>query len=123
MGGHEARDYWEHWGLVFLWVALLSGPVAWFFDQGLSYIVVKPVCASGGANLLTVITLVALAIVAAGGWTGWRCLAQLRGATEDGPRLVDRSYFMAVMGISLNALIALLIVTAGISRYMLSPCE
>jgi len=123
MGGHEARDYWEDWGLVLLWVGLLSGPIAWFFDQGLAYVAVKPVCAGGAADVLTAITVVALALVAGGGWTAWRCLAQLRGAAEDGRRLVDRSYFMAAVGVSLNVLVALLIVTAGISRFMLSPCE
>ena len=123
MGGHEARDYWEHWGLILLWTAVLSGPVAWFLDQGLSYMLVKPVCTAGGRDVLTVISVAALAMAGAGGYTGWRCFAQLRGATDDGGRLVDRSYFMAVVGISLNVLVALLIVTAGVSRFLLSPCE
>ena len=123
MGGHEARTYWEDSGLVLLLTALFIGPVAWFFDQGLGYAVMKWVCASGNTGVLTAISVAALAMTLGGGWLGWSLFAQTRGARVDGGSQVDRSQFLALVAIGFNALIALLIVIAASSRYILSPCE
>jgi hypothetical protein len=123
MGGHAASGYWEDKGLMLLWFAVLAGPVAWALDELISYAAVKPVCFADARFTLTVINLAALALVAAGALAARSCLSKLTGATDDGPRRVDRSYFMAVGAIGLNALIALLIVFATIPHFVLSPCE
>jgi hypothetical protein len=123
MGGHEARTYWEDRGLLLLWIAALAGPAAWTFNQLVGYALVKPSCAGGSSLLLTLIAAAALAVTVGGTWIGWSCLARLRGATETGGRIEDRSYFLAVAGIALNALIGLLIVTAAVATFVLSPCE
>jgi hypothetical protein len=117
------RSYWEGRGLVWLWVAMLAGPFAWTLDQGVSYPSVKPSCFNATEAPLLVLAALALAITVAGAWIGWWCLQQVRDATDDGGRVVDRSYFMAVVAISFNVLIALLIVTATAPIFLLSPCE
>jgi hypothetical protein len=123
MGGHEAHSYWEDWGLVLLLSAFFTAPAAWFFDQGLSYAVMKWVCATGYTSMLTAISLAALAMTMAGGWLGWSLLAQARTGREDGGAQIDRSRFLALVAVGVNGLIAVLIVTAGTARYILSPCE
>jgi hypothetical protein len=45
------------------------------------------------------------------------------GVTDDGARIIDRSYFVAIVAIGMNSLIAILIVTSVIPQFLLSPCE
>jgi hypothetical protein len=123
MGGHEARTYWEDWGLVLLWTSFLAAPFAWIVDQGLSYPLVKWACATGNTYVLTAIGAVALGITVWGGWLGWSSFVRLRGASDDGGTQEDRSYFLALLAIGFNALIAVLVLTAGIPPFVLSPCE
>jgi hypothetical protein len=69
-----------------------------------------------------VIAAAALALTAWGAWLGWTCLVKLRGAaTDEGGRAIDRSYFMAVVAIGLDALLALWIV-ATVIHLVLAPC-
>ena len=117
------RSYWEGRGLLWLWASMLAGPFAWVFDQGLSYPSVKPSCFNASEAPLLVIAALSLAIAAAGASIGWWCLQQVRDGRDDGGRVVDRSYFMAVVAIGFNVLIALLIVTATAPIFLLSPCE
>lgn len=102
--------------------ALLLGPLAWALDQGASYALVKWVCASGAKNLLTALGVVALGMTVAGLLCGWSTVAALRGNPEGG-QARDPRYFMGVVAIALNALIALLIIVASMPRYILNPCE
>ncbi len=117
------REYWDGRGVLLLWAAMLAGPAAWTIDQGLGYAGVKPSCFGGSDMPLLLISALALAITAAGGWLAWRCFRSVRHAAEDGGRVVDRSYFMALVAIGFNVLIALLILTAAVPIFVLSPCE
>jgi MFS family permease len=119
----ESASYWEGRGAHLLWFSALSGPAAWAINQLLGYSLVKPLCAIGNGQPLAILAAAALALVIGGAVAGWRCLRLLPDAEEDGGRRVDRSYFMAVVGIALNGLIAVLIVTAAVSPFILSPCE
>jgi hypothetical protein len=121
--GDLRGDYWQHRGARLLWFAALSGPVAWGADQLISYALVKPICAAGNKNLLLLTAAAALLLVACGVYAGWSCLRQLRDADDEGGRRIDRSHFMAVVATSLNALIAILILTAVVPLFLLSPCE
>lgn len=123
MGGDAARTYWEDRGLMLLWFALLAGPAAVALDEVIAYAAVKPVCAADAKYVLTAINAAALALVVIGGLTGRACLLKAQGATDDGPRHVDRSYFMALVAIAMNILAALVIVFATIPHFVLSPCE
>ena len=117
------RDYWDGTGAVLLWMAMLAGPAAWTFDQGLGYAGVKPSCFGGSDMPLLLISIAAFGIAAAGGWLAWWCLQRVRHATEDGGRVVDRSYFMALLALGFNLLIGLLILTAAVPIFVLSACE
>jgi hypothetical protein len=108
---------------VLVWASLLAAPLAWIVDQGLGYPLVKWVCATGNTYVLPGIGVVALGITVGGGWLGWSSFVRLRGASEDGGRKDDRSYFLALVAIGFNVLIAVLVLTAGIPPFVLGPCE
>jgi hypothetical protein len=124
MGGHEARDYWEHWGLILLWTSMLAGPVAFGFNLQVGYALVKWACSREQTFVLTLVAAGALALAGWGAWLGWTLLTQVSAtADERGGRMIDRSYFMAQVAIGLNLLIALWILTSTFPQVILSPCE
>src|SRR5437867_8465970 len=115
MGGHNARTCWESRGLMLLWLAVLSGPAAWTLNLLVGYALVKPVCANHSSLTPPVLSVVALVMSLGGAWLAWTFVARLRGAREERGRegrvQVDRSHFIGVVAVSLNLLLALLIVT------------
>lgn len=123
MGGREARTYWEHVGLARLMAALLLPVLAWFLDLQFSYAVVKRACTDGSRTLLLLAPLGSLALVGLSAWLAWSCWRQLRGAQPEGGSQEDRSYFLALAGLSLSAVFGLLIVASLAPRLLLSPCE
>ena len=109
--------------ITWLLAALAAGPAGWVFTQGAGYAIVKPACAGGSPLLLGLIALVGLIAAVAGAWLGWRRLSALRAiAADSGGRDVDRSYFLAAVGVGMNALIALLIITTVASQ-LWGRCE
>ncbi|HXD18328.1 MAG TPA: hypothetical protein VN654_15040 [Vicinamibacterales bacterium] len=119
----ETHDYWEREGLVLLWFAMLAGPAAVAVNMGAGYALVKWACAGAHASMLTAISLATLLLAFAGAWIGWTCRARLRDANEDGGRIVDRSYFIAIIATGFAVLNAFLIVMQAYPRFVLSPCE
>jgi len=115
--------YWEQSGLLLLWFALLAGPAAVAVNMLAGYALVKWVCASGHKSVLTLISLAALGLAVAGAWVGWTCRQRLRDANEHGGRIIDRSYFVAIVAIGLASINVLLIVVQAFPRFVLSPCE
>jgi hypothetical protein len=119
-----ARDYWDDWGPVLLWTTVLSGPAAWALNELIGYAFVKPVCANGHRLILTLISGGGLALALVGLWIGWWCFAQVRdAASEEGARTIDRSYFMAIVGLGLNSIAAVYIVIMAIVPYLVGACE
>lgn len=124
MSGRAARNYWEDRGLLFLWTSLLGGPLAWALNQQLGYATVKLACSQDRAFIPTMIAVVALVGTLSAAWLGWSCYQKVRDvANERGGTMVDRSYFIAVMAIGLNLLLALLIAAQATNTFILSPCE
>jgi hypothetical protein len=109
--------------ITWLLAALAAGPAGWVFTQGAGYAIVKPACAGGNPVLLGLIALVGLIAAVAGAWLGWRRLSSLRAiAADNGGRDIDRSYFLAAVGVGMNTLIALLIITTVASQ-LWGRCE
>jgi hypothetical protein len=123
MTTQRARSYWDGRGLILLWLAMAAGPAAWALNQLLGYALVKPVCRADSVGTLAVLAVVALAITAAGAAVSWSHAMTLKHAHLKGERFEDRSLMLAVSGVALNALLALLIVTSAVAPAFLSPCE
>jgi hypothetical protein len=124
VSGADTRTYWEGHGLLLLWASVLLAPTALMIDFGVGYPLVKWACANGQKAVLVSISSASLLTTAIGVWLGSSLLQRLRGiATDHGGRQVDRSYFLAILGISLNILAALVILAAAIPQLILNPCE
>jgi hypothetical protein len=124
MGGREAQRYWEHVGLARIIAGLLLAPFAWLLDLQVSYAMVKWACEHDARTILLLMPLGSLALIALGTWLLWPPWTMLRhDGVPDGGRMEDRSYFLAVGGLAMNAVFALLILTSLAPRYLLSPCE
>ena len=120
---HEPHGYWEQTGLALLWFAVLSGPTAVATNMFAGYALTKWACASGHTFVLTLIALGMLVVALTGAWVGWSCRRQLLDANEHGGRIVDRSYFVAIIAVGFASLNALLIVLQSFPHFVLSPCE
>lgn len=124
MGGHAARSHWEHAGLAMLIAGFLLPPFAWLLDLQVSYAMLKWTCEHDRRALILLMPLGSLALVALGAGLSWTCWRDLRGRAQgDGGRMEDRSYFLALAGLAMSAVFALLILTSITPRYLLSPCE
>jgi hypothetical protein len=124
MRAHQATRFDRATGVALLWSALAAGPLAWTVNQGVGYAVVKPLCGGPGPPVLWTVAMLALMLTSGGIWLSWRLMGQLReSASDDGASVPDRSYFMTVVALGLNALIAILIVASLIPQFLLSPCE
>ena len=119
---HQQR-YWDGRGLVLLWLAMAAGPAAWALNQLAGYALVKPVCRGDAVGTLLIIAVIALLIAVTGGAVAWSHAQKLRHADLKGERPEDRSLMLAVSGVALNALLALLILTSASAPAFLSPCE
>jgi hypothetical protein len=124
MGAHEARHYWEHAGLMMLVASFLLAPFAWLLDLQVSYSMVKWACENDRRWLILLMPAGSLGLIAAGTAMAWSCWTKLRDVGEpEGARMEDRSYFLAMAALAMNAIFALLILTSFAPRYFLSPCE
>ena len=112
-------------GLVWLWAAFFAGPLAWVFNQGVGYAAMKPICAAGAASaVLWLIASAAFCVAGVGAWMAWRSLLRASQVTaDDGGTVRDRTHFVAILAFAFNGLIGLLIITATIPQFLLSPCE
>lgn len=119
----SSEHFREPAGIAMLWFAVLAGPVAWTIGLNLDYSLVRVACVRETMLLLHLVTLVTLALAAAGGWVAWRewgrAGAELPG--EEGGTL-PRSRFMSVLGLLGSAFFALVIVAQWIGKLFLNPC-
>jgi len=107
-----------------LWTGILAGPVAWAFDLEASYAVVKWVCRTRHAGVLSLITIASLAVVAVGAVLSWSALTRTSNdVPTDGGRPRQRAHFMAVLGLASAALFTVQILAGAIPRWVLDACQ
>jgi hypothetical protein len=107
-----------------LWTGLLAGPIVWAADLTVSYALVKWTCSSQRSLLLHLISPISLALVAGGAVISWLAFRQT-GADlpTDAGDPHARARFMAILGLTANALFALTIVAGAIPRWVLDACQ
>lgn len=119
-----ATRYWDDAGLMKLIGGLLLAPLAWLIDLQTSYVTVRWACEHGNRAALFLIPAGSLALIALATWMSLSSWQRLKGeAHEDGGAVEDRSYFLALAGVALNAVFALLILLSLAPRVLLTPCE
>jgi hypothetical protein len=124
MGDTPAADFWDGRGLAMLVGSVLLPPFAWLLDMQVSYSMTKWACENSRRDVLIALPAGSLTLVALAAWMAWYCWIHLRErAHEEGPGVLDRSYLLALAGLTLSALFGLVILTSVVSRVVLSPCE
>jgi hypothetical protein len=107
-----------------LWTGLLAGPFIWLLSFGARWSLSGWVCAFHWKPALFAIAGVALILVVACGflsWSQWQRVGREMPGESGGP--VARARILALMGVALNALSVLLIVSQAIPDVMLGGCE
>jgi hypothetical protein len=111
-------------GIGVLWAAVLAGPTAWAIDLVLSYSLVQWTCGGGPPVVLHLVSLFALALIAGGAFAAWRALQVAPGgAPDDGSEPDQRGRFMALLGLTMCALFAVVVIAAAIPRWVLDACQ
>lgn len=106
-----------------LWSGWVIGPGAWALHLMGSYLLVARACEADAVWTLHGTTLVTLLLSLAGAAVAWRQWGRAgRRWPGSGDGEAGRIRFMAVMGLLISALSALLIVAEGIPNFFLSPC-
>jgi hypothetical protein len=106
------------------WSGILGGPVVWLIFLQVNYMLAPSACLSQNKTMLGMVTLIALFGTLASAFTGWRGWHQTgaTGDTEEGGA-IGRSRFMALSGIGLSALFALVVLASAIPIIFLGACD
>jgi hypothetical protein len=111
-------------GAAQLWFGILAGPLAWAFDEGVSYSLVPHACSTGHHYVLHIVTIISFAIVIGGFLAARIAHARIPSPTSpDGGSTFDRSRFMALLGMASSSVFILVIIAQTIPRFILGPCD
>ena len=108
-------------GIAALWVGIVAGPSAWALDLLISYAVVQWTCGGGPPMVLHLISMAALLLIAGGAFVSWSALHYAPGGDLDQPD--QRGRFMALLGLSMCGLFALVVIATAVPRWVLDACH
>lgn len=110
-------------GIAAEWTGVLAGPIAFALDLLVSYSLVKWTCGSQHTSVLHLLTVGALLVTAGGAFASWTALAATpEHASSDGGRPVDRARFMALLGLTMSAFFAVVVIANDVPRIVLDAC-
>jgi hypothetical protein len=109
---------------VWLWVGILTGPIAWFINLEANFAIAPLACTARGKPLLYLISGLALLLTVAAGsisFGQWQA-TETNQVGEAIPFTASRRA-MAVAGLGLNSLFFLVIVAQTVPNILLQGCE
>ncbi len=106
-----------------LWAGVLLGPIAWALDEGLSYALEQRSCSTGHVYVLHAISIVCFLLALSGAAISRHQLSTVGAGSEEGGTVLDRSWWMARLGIALGLGFALVIVALAVPKFLLNPCS
>jgi hypothetical protein len=111
-----------------LWYGILAGPAAWTLQLAISYPLAQLSChaqfRSQHPFTMQVIALAALLTIVSGGATAWHALKAVPAdAASDGGRSIDRTRFMAGLGVLSALFFTLVVIATAIPTWILHACE
>lgn len=101
-------------GTLALWTGLLTAPIVWFFSLEAKFVLAPWVCTFGWKWAAYAVSLIALAIIAAGGRIAWLQWQQVEG---------ERPRAMALGGVFLSAGFLIVLLAQTIPELVLAGCE
>jgi hypothetical protein len=106
------------------WIGILGGPLVWLVFLQLNYMLAPSACLSQNKVMLGIVTVVALFGTVGPAFAAWRAWHHTgaTGQTEEGGA-IGRSRFMALSGIGLSALFALVVLASAIPIIFLGACD
>lgn len=118
------KEFGEQRGVCWLLTGLLAAPLAFLTQLTVNYAVVPRACSSGHTYAPHLVTILFLLVALAGGFVAWRNW-QAAGRVEpgEGGGVVERSRFIAVVGLLLAGLITLVFIAQWIPQFLISPCQ
>jgi hypothetical protein len=108
-----------------LWVGIFAGPVGFAGAEFVNYVLSKWTCTHQTKSVQGAVTVVALALAAAGGALAWREFTRIRERStsgDDGSDPGDIAKFMALLGIASSAFTAVAILALGVPPAVLDAC-
>lgn len=112
--------------LLGLWAGITAGPLAWGALLQTNYILSYVACEQRHKWMLHLATAIALLLVAAGAWAGWRAspaLGEDEHSTPDAEQAaVLRARFMGLGGLALCAWFAIVILATEVPVLVQHPC-
>lgn len=111
-------------GVCWLLTGLLAAPLAFLTQLTVNYAVVPRACSSGHLYAPHLVTALFLLVALAGGFIAWRNWREA-GQTEPGTGgdTLERSRFIAVVGLLLAGLVTLIFIAQWIPQFLISPCQ
>lgn len=107
-----------------LWAANLLGPVAALAGLEIAYILADRACVTGDLLPVHLTWLAGLLAAGVGGWLGhreWRRWGAGHAGEDAGPG--GRSRFLALLGMLLSGMAALVIAAQWSAAFVFHPCE
>lgn len=124
MDSEAVKDFKQGAGPWTLWAGVLAGPLATLTQLQVNYALVLWACGAGRVWALHLVALLALVVSVAAGLLSWRNRRRAGGGWEsEGAGVVPRSRFMAVVGILISALAALVVVAQWLPIFIHEPCQ
>ena len=110
-------------GLLTLTLGFVAGPIAVLVNEELIYVTNMWACGTGKQLAMHVVPLVCLAVTLGVGLLSWRDWDRVGRGVEDEAATVDaRSRFLALGGMGISALSALLILAQWLAIFVFGAC-
>jgi hypothetical protein len=118
------REFETQRGICWLLSGLLTAPLAFLTYLSINYAVVPHACSSGYMFAPQLVTALFLLITLAGAFIAWRNWREVgSGEPTEAAGVVERSRFIAVIGLMLSGLVLVLFIAQWIPQFMISPCQ
>jgi hypothetical protein len=124
MNERHSADFTAGLAVTELWLGLLLGPIAALSQLEANYALVLYACSSGQKWPLHLVSLLALTLTLVGfvfAFRNWQRVGQ--HWDDEGPGVVPRSSFMALLGILISVIMFLVIVAQWLGVFVYGPCH
>ena len=110
-------------GLLGLTLGIVTGPIAVLVNEELIYVTNMWACGTGKQLAMHVVPIVCLLVTFGAGLLAWRAWDRVGRGVEDEAATVDsRSRFLALGGMAISALSALLILAQWLAIFVFGAC-